>query len=71
MSKRAPIQKSKKKTLSPDTLQEMSQSRIITKTLVYVIGLSQNIASKETLSKYEYFGQYGKITKIVINKKKA
>ena len=71
MSKSAPIQKSKKKTLSPDTLQEMSQSRIITKTLVYVIGLSQNIASKETLSKYEYFGQYGKITKIVINKKKA
>ena len=71
MSKRVPTQNSKKKTLSPDTLLEMSQSRIITKTLVYVIGLSQNIASKETLSKYEYFGQYGKITKIVINKKKA
>ena len=52
-------------------MSELSQSRIITKNLVYVIGLSQNIAAKEILIKYEYFGQYGKIVKIVINKKKA
>ena len=56
---------------SNESMSELSQSRIITKNLVYVIGLSQNIAAKEILIKYEYFGQYGKIVKIVINKKKA
>ena len=56
---------------SIESMSELSQSRIITKNLVYVIGLSQNIAAKEILIKYEYFGQYGKIVKIVINKKKA
>ena len=60
-----------KQNYNTDTITELSQSRIITKNLVYVIGLSQNIASKETLIKYEYFGQYGHIVKIVINKKKA
>ena len=56
---------------SIDSISELSESRIITKNLVYVIGLSQNIAVKEILIKFEYFGQYGKIVKIVINKKKA
>ena len=60
-----------KQNFNTDSITELSQSRIITKNLVYVIGLSQNIASKETLIKYEYFGQYGHIVKIVINKKKA
>ena len=61
----------KKSYTSIESMSELSQSRIITKNLVYVIGLSQNIAAKEILIKYEYFGQYGKIVKIVINKKKA
>ena len=60
-----------KNSYSIESISELSQSRIITKNLVYVIGLSQNIAAKEILIKYEYFGQYGKIVKIVINKKKA
>ena len=50
---------------------DQSKTRIITKNLVYVIGLSQNICKKELLLKKEYFGQYGTIIKLVINKKKA
>ena len=50
---------------------ENSNYRIITKNLVYIIGLSDSISEKGILIKYEYLGQYGKITKIVINKKKA
>lgn len=65
------MSKASKREVSPSSIEEQSQSRIITKNLVYVIGLSQKVATKETLIKYEYFGQYGKITKIVINKKKA
>ena len=56
---------SNKQNYNTDTITELSQSRIITKNLVYVIGLSQNIASKETLIKYEYFGQYGQDRKSV------
>jgi CCR4-NOT transcription complex subunit 4 len=50
---------------------DLADSRIITKNLVYVIGLSSRIASKETLMKKDYFGQYGTIVKMVVNNNKA
>ena len=52
-------------------MEELTDARIITKNLVYIIGLSSNIANKEKLNKYEYLGQYGSIVKIVVNKNKA
>lgn len=45
--------------------------RIIKRNLVYVINLDPKIADKEILTKKEYFGQYGKITKILVNLNKA
>ena len=33
------------------------EARIITKNLVYIIGLSSSLANKEKLQKYEYLGQ--------------
>ena len=48
------------------------QSRIIQKNLVYLIGLSSDLVKMEPkLKSYEYFGQYGKIIKLVINKNKT
>jgi hypothetical protein len=48
------------------------QSRIIQKNLVYLIGLSSDLVKIEPkLKSYEYFGQYGKIIKLVINKNKT
>ena len=52
-------------------LEELTESRIITKNLVYVIGLSSSIANRDKLLRYEYFGQYGSIVKIVVDKNKA
>ena len=52
-------------------IEELADARIITKNLVYIIGLSDSIANKEKLNKYEYLGQYGSIVKIVVNKNKA
>ena len=52
-------------------LEELADARIITKNLVYIIGLSSNIAHKEKLDKYEYLGQYGTIIKTVVNRNKA
>ena len=49
----------------------LEQSRIIQKNLVYIIGLSSNLINKESeLKNFEYFGQYGRIIKLVINKNK-
>lgn len=42
--------------------------RVIQRNLVYIIGVPGSIATEETLRKAEYFGQYGKITKIVIHR---
>ena len=48
------------------------QSRIIQKNLVYLIGLSSDLVKiEQKLKSYEYFGQYGKIVKLVINKNKT
>ena len=52
-------------------LEELADARIITKNLVYIIGLSSSLADKAKLSKYEYLGQYGNIIKTVVNKNKA
>ena len=52
-------------------LEELADARIITKNLVYIIGLSSSLADKIKLNKYEYLGQYGTIIKIVVNKNKA
>jgi RNA recognition motif-containing protein len=45
----------------------LSRNRVIQRDLVYVIGIPIDLATEENLSKYEYFGQYGEIKKIVVN----
>ena len=45
----------------------MANLRVIQKTLVYVIGLAPEIASEEVLKSPEFFGQYGDLTKVVVN----
>ena len=42
--------------------------RVIQRNLVYVIGLPGGLGSEDLLRKAEYFGQYGKIGKIVIHR---
>jgi RNA recognition motif-containing protein len=44
---------------------------VIQRDLVYVIGIPADIATEELLSRYDYFGQYGPIKKIVVNHQTA
>lgn len=47
--------------------------RVVQKNLVYVVGLSQKSSEEDflqTLRGDQYFGQYGKIIKIVVSKAK-
>ena len=54
------------------SLSSLKESRIIQKNLAYIIGLSSDLIKIEPkLKSYEYFGQYGKIKKLVINKNKT
>ncbi|ORM39808.1 CCR4-NOT transcription complex subunit 4 [Babesia sp. Xinjiang] len=53
------------KTRNNDNLKDM---RVIQRNLVYVVGIPAKLAKKEILKQHEYFGQYGKIQHMVINK---
>lgn len=52
----------------PKDRTQLANMRVIRRNLVYAVGLPPSIASEEILRKPEYFGQYGKISKIVLNR---
>lgn len=52
----------------PKDRSQLANMRVIRRNLVYAVGLPPNIASEDTLRKADYFGQYGKISKIVLNR---
>ena len=52
----------------PKDRTQLANMRVIRRNLVYAVGLPVLIASEEVLRKPEYFGQYGKIAKIVLNR---
>lgn len=51
---------------SQEEFKVLSKLRIIQKNLVHVQGFPDSIADKNLLAQTEYFGQFGKITKIVV-----
>lgn len=48
---------------------DISSVRVIQRTLVYVIGIPQKYANEDILKSTEFFGQFGVIKKLVVNKK--
>lgn len=52
----------------PKDRNQLSNMRVIRRNLVYAVGLPPSIATEETLRKAEYFGEYGKVNKIVLNR---
>lgn len=52
----------------PKDRSTLATMRVIRRNLVYAVGMPPNIATEENLRKPEYFGEYGKISKIVINR---
>ncbi|PVU86000.1 hypothetical protein BB560_006839 [Smittium megazygosporum] len=52
------------------TKKHLANVRVIQRNLAYVVGLPPHLATEEILKGPDYFGQFGKINKIVINKKK-
>lgn len=65
-------EREKRETEQQASKKHLAGMRVIQKNLVYVIGLNPNIPTDElhnTLRQEQFFGQYGKIHKIVINKR--
>ncbi|KAG0052599.1 transcriptional repressor general negative regulator of transcription subunit 4 [Gryganskiella cystojenkinii] len=61
-----------KKEMEAMNRKHLSNMRVVQKSLVYVIGLPTKLANDEhALRQHEYFGQYGKISKVVINRRNA
>ncbi|KAK3820495.1 MAG: RING/Ubox like zinc-binding domain-containing protein [Linnemannia gamsii] len=61
-----------KKEIEAMNRKHLSNMRVVQKSLVYVIGLPTKLANDEhSLRQHEYFGQYGKIAKVVINRRNA
>lgn len=52
----------------PKDRSQLANMRVIRRNLVYCVGLPPSIALEEVLKKPEYFGQYGRIGKIVLNR---
>ena len=48
-------------------IERLSQIRIIKKNLVHVHGFPKSLADVDRLHSNEYFGQYGKIIKLVLS----
>ncbi|KAL6714286.1 transcriptional repressor general negative regulator of transcription subunit 4 [Lecanora helva] len=64
---------SEQKQVETSNRKNLAGIRVLQKNLVYVVGLSQKSSEEEflrTLRGPQYFGQYGKITKIVVSKAK-
>jgi hypothetical protein len=51
--------------------EHLANVRIMQRNLVYVIGLPPALAKEETLKRKDYFGKYGKILKIAVNRKQT
>ncbi|KAI7907650.1 uncharacterized protein BX663DRAFT_491569 [Cokeromyces recurvatus] len=47
----------------------LANMRVVQKNLVYIIGLHPKLATEEIIRSPEYFGHFGKIAKVVINKR--
>eukprot|EP01130_Rhizamoeba_saxonica_P000744 TRINITY_DN1066_c0_g1_i1.p1 TRINITY_DN1066_c0_g1~~TRINITY_DN1066_c0_g1_i1.p1 ORF type:complete len:472 (-),score=97.12 TRINITY_DN1066_c0_g1_i1:35-1450(-) len=65
------IKQRQKKFAESNARKKLANTRVIQRNLVYVTNLSLEISREEILRKPEYFGQFGRIKKIVVNNNKV
>ena len=52
----------------PPDRRHLHNYRVVQRNLVYIVGVPAPVATEEILRRPEYFGQYGKIGKIVVHR---
>jgi len=63
-----------KKEMEATNRKHLANMRVVQKNLVYIVGLSPRLAREEfipALKSANYFGQYGRVAKILINKRSS
>lgn len=59
-----------KREMEVSNRRHLANMRVVQKNLCYVVGFSARVlAEEQQLRQYEYFGQFGKIFKVVVNRK--
>ncbi|KAK1415630.1 hypothetical protein QVD17_31414 [Tagetes erecta] len=58
----------KGKSKSHEGRKDFSNVRVIQRKMAYIIGLSLDLADEDLLARKDYFGQYGKVTKISLSR---
>ncbi|XP_015914790.1 CCR4-NOT transcription complex subunit 4 isoform X3 [Parasteatoda tepidariorum] len=56
-----------KKQKMSESRKHLANVRVVQKNLVFVVGLPARLADPEVLKKFDYFGKFGKIHKVVVN----
>ncbi|XP_057486057.1 uncharacterized protein LOC130772318 isoform X2 [Actinidia eriantha] len=58
----------KPKLKKPEVSKDLTSVRVIQRRMAYVIGLPLRLADENLLQRKEYFGQYGKVTKVALSR---
>ena len=58
-----------KKEIDMNSRKHLSNLRVLQRNLVYIIGIPSKIAHEDVLQRPEFFGQFGRIVKTVVNKR--
>uniref|UniRef100_A0A7E4VL66 RING-type domain-containing protein n=1 Tax=Panagrellus redivivus TaxID=6233 RepID=A0A7E4VL66_PANRE len=58
--------KEKEQTASGDARKHLADVRILQRNLVYVVGLPSRMSDADLLRKNEFFGKYGKVSKLIV-----
>ncbi|VVB04700.1 unnamed protein product [Arabis nemorensis] len=61
--------KTQKSKLKPsEARKQLTSVRVVRRNLVYIVGLPLNVADEDLLQRKEYFGQYGKVSKVSMSR---
>ncbi|KAL8150878.1 hypothetical protein V2J09_020686 [Rumex salicifolius] len=61
----------KAKTRTSEGRKQLSSARVVRRNLVYIVGLPLSLADEDLLWRKEYFGQYGKVSKVSMSRTSA
>lgn len=71
MQSRIKAQDAERRRFDAQTKRALQKQRISKSDLIYVIGLNRDSSDESELKGSQFFGQYGSVRKIVINKENA
>ncbi|KAJ3143160.1 transcriptional repressor general negative regulator of transcription subunit 4 [Physocladia obscura] len=63
------LRERERKEMDNAARKHLANARVVQKNLVYVVGMPAKFATEEYLKSTDFFGQFGKVAKVVVNRK--